>query len=173
MIKIILLTVSFLLSIQDVYSFKSKVFKENKIMLFSPVFLNPDAYSFEFGFLTMKRSGNYSYNAYAKAFIGGELNLEVKNLRAAALGAKVGVILPTQPWFPISLDVGMGFARTALQKNPWFGKNEENLGNKDMFLAELAVIYLHRKRLIYRVSYQTNNVDYFTRKIFLSIGGNY
>lgn len=147
--------------------------KTKRIVLFAPVFLNPDSFSFEIGFLTRKSISSYQYNAYAKAFLGGDITPGESEDRSSALGAKVGVLLPTQSWTPLLLDLGFGFAKTAYQQNPWFGKNEDNLNSKDMLLAEVGLMYVHKKSLIYRVSYQENNVDYFTREVFFSIGGTY
>jgi hypothetical protein len=152
---------------------KENIMQGKRILIFSPVFLNEDAYSIEFGFLGKKKLSTYNYNVFGRAFIAGETKFNTDKNRAAALGAKLGVFLPTQKWWPIFLELNFGFAKTSYQKRPWFGKKENNVFDKDMMLAEAGFIYQHKKKLIYRVAYQVSNLDYFEHEIFLSVGGSY
>lgn len=176
LLKITLLAI-LVISTTGVSAFVGKkfTFQKKRLLVFSPTLLNPDAYSIEFGFVTNKKIKklDYHYNAFAKAFVGGEAHFEQKDQRSGALGAKAGVFLPTQKWYPVFLEFAFGYAKTALHKDPWFGDKDDAVSRKDMFLLEGGLVLLHRKKVLYRLTYQLNNVDYFEREIFLSVGGNY
>ena len=150
------------------------ILPEKRVTIYTPHIFNPKYFAFEFGFVTKKKLGkSYNYNAFAKAFIAEEFYTTDSELRAGALGAKAGVYLLTQPWFPIFLEMGIGYAKTSLHKDPWLGDREDSIHSKDLLLAEAGLFYLHREKLIFRATYQANGVDYFTKKFFVSIGFNY
>lgn len=156
-------------------SFDDMVLKHKRVMYYTPHILNPKYFGFEFGFVTDKKikSWNYPYNAFAKILIAEDFYKYDPNLRAGALGFKVGIMLPIQPWIPVSLEMGIGYSKTSLQNDPWLGKDEDRLQNKDMFMAEAGLVWIFRRKLLFRLNYQYNNVVYFQRKLFFSIGSNF
>ncbi len=154
---------------------KKVMLLKNKIAFYTPHVINPKYFGFEIGYLLRKkiRSWSYPYDAYVEGYMVEESYTTDINLRAGALGAKAGVILPTQPWFPVYLQLTFGFAKTALHEDPWFGENEDTIQEKDMFLAEGGLIIRFKKRWLFRGTYQINNVDYFTKQAFFSMGLNF
>lgn len=156
-------------------SFDDVVLKNKRIMYYTPHILNPKYFGFEFGFVTDKKieSWNFPYNAFAKILLAEDFYKYDPNLRAGALGFKLGLMIPTQPWIPISLELAIGYAKTSLQKDPWLGEDEDRLQNKDLFMAEGGLVWIYNQKLLFRLNYQYNNVDYFVRKVFFSIGSNF
>ncbi len=152
-------------------STKELIFKEEKIFNFSPVLFNSKFFNFEFGYMTNKiiKRFNYSYNAYAQAFVAEESYATSEQLRAGALGFKGGVIMPLGPWYPVFLQAAIGYAKTALHKDPWFGQREKTNELSDMFLLEAGGLIAYGN-LLFRGMYQINNVKYFTRKTYFSLG---
>jgi len=144
-------------------------------MYYTPHIFNPKFFAFEFGFVTDKKikSWNYPYNAFAKILIAEDFYKFDPNLRAGALGFKAGIMIPTQPWLPISLELAIGYAKTSLQKDPWLGEDDDRIQNKDLLLAEGGLVWIYNGKILFRLNYQYNNVDYFKRKIFFSIGSNF
>ncbi len=141
--------------------------------MLAPPVVNKDYFLFEFGFLTEKefKPWAYKYNAYVTAGLFQDW-LNKDRLRAGALGAKGGVMLPTQPWIPLLFTGTVGFAKTALHKNPFFGKDTSSVAKKDMILLEAGFLY-HVDKYFIRLVYQRSNVKYFTRHHFLVFGVNY
>lgn len=170
-----LLIVLALSHITKLYAFipKPKIFQHKRIMLYTPHIFNPKFFSFEFGYVTKKEIKGYHYNAFAKALIAEEFYTTSSQLRAGALGAKAGVFLPTWPWIPLFVELAFGYAKTSLHKDPWLGKREDSLQTKSLLLLDGGISYLYKQKIIYRFSYQTNNNEYFTKKIFFSVGANY
>jgi len=153
---------------------KENLLNKNSIAVYTPHVINPKYFSFEFGFLSKKSisSINYAYRAFAEAFIAEESYTTDTNLRAAALGFKGGVILPTQPWIPLNIQFGFGYAKTALHESPWFGRRDESKTIKDMFLVEAGLLYQYKDYFL-RLIYQQNNLKFFTKKSFFSMGANF
>jgi hypothetical protein len=147
---------------------------KEKIFFYTPHLVNQKYFALEFGFQSLKKinSLNYPFNAFAKAFLAEEYYLINPNWRAGALGFKGGVMLPTQPWIPLSLVITGGYAKTALHEDPWFGKRAQSQETDDMFLIEGGLNILY-KDILLRYTYQLNTIDYFKRKSFLSIGVNF
>lgn len=144
-------------------------------MIYTPHLLNPKFFGFEFGFVTNKKIEriNYPYNAFAKITITEDFYEFDPDLRGGALGFKAGVLLPTQPWIPLSLELAIGYARTSLQKDPWLGDEEDSIRSDDLLLFEAGILYRMKEKLLFRFSYQFNNVEYFQRNFFFSIGYNF
>ncbi len=142
---------------------------------YTPHLINPKFFSIEIGFVTQKsiKRWNYPYHAFANLLIAEESYTTNDELRAGALGAKAGILLPTQPWIPLFVSSSFGFAKTALHHEPWFGKTEQTIEDKTLLLAEFGLLYRYGKKLLFKASYQFNTVDYFKRKTFLAIGLNF
>jgi hypothetical protein len=143
-----------------------------RLIILAPPIINPHNFSFEFGFLTQKKleSFNYHYNTFAKVFFAEEYNASEEDLRSAALGAKVGLLLPLTSWFPLFFELGFGYAKTVLHHRPWFGRKSQSRESKDMPLAEGGVLFVFTNGLLLRGTWQANNVDYFQKKFFFSFG---
>ncbi len=153
---------------------KTMLLDKEKVAFFAPNIINPKYFSFEFGFRSNKKIQrfHYPYNAVATAFVAEEAYTTDPSLRAGALGFKGGVILPTQPWVHFLLQFNLGYAKTALHEDPWFGKRDKSRSRKDQILIEAGAIYEY-KTIIFRFMYQESTVKYFTRKSFFSIGVNF
>ena len=153
---------------------ESEIMQGKRLTIYTPHIFNPKYFDFEFGLITKKRISSYHYNAFAKAFIAEEFyNTNDPELRAGALGIKMGIFLPTQKWFPLFLELGFGYAKTSLHKDPWLGDRDDSVATKSLLLAEGGLVYLHKKKILFRCVYQVNNIDYFDLKTFVSIGFNY
>jgi hypothetical protein len=168
------LTIIFIGSVKG-FAPRELTLQKKSLTIYTPHIINPKYFAFEIGYVTDKRFEfiNYSYNAFAKAFAAEEFYTTDTVLRAGALGAKAGVFLPTQPWFPIYLEMAFGYAKTSLHIDPWLGDRDNSVQTKSLLLAEGGVMYCHKKNFLVRVTYQVNNLKYFTKKIFFSIGFNY
>ncbi|MCO4793788.1 MAG: hypothetical protein KC493_08755 [Bacteriovoracaceae bacterium] len=151
------------------------VLKNKRIMFYTPHLFNPKFFGFEFGFVTDKKieAINYPYNTFAKILISEDFYRYDSTLRAGALGLKAGILLPTQPWIPLSLELAVGYAKTSLQEDPWLGEDEERIQSKDLMLAEAGIVFTYRKKVLFRLHHQFNNVNYFVRKTFFSVGSNF
>lgn len=151
---------------------KSVVFQEKFLALAALPLINKDYYSLEFGFLTKKKSWNYEYNAFVTATLIEDWLDQPGNLRAAALGFKGGVILPTQQKIPLYGMFALGFAKTVLHKNPLFGPEEQTIKKKDRLFVEASALYKLDNYLL-RMSYQKGTVRYFHRHFIISVGVTY
>ena len=153
---------------------KGMLIEKEKLIFFTPSIINPKYFAFEFGFRSHKKISrfHYPYNAFAEAFVAEETYTTAPDLRAGALGFKGGVILPTQPWVDFFLQFSLGYAKTALHEDPFFGKREKSHTIKDMFLVEAGAMYRY-KTLFLRFLYQESTVKYFTKKTFIGLGVNF
>ena len=149
------------------------VIPKSRILMLAPPIINKDYVLLEFGFVSEKsiKSWSYNYNAYVTASLFQD-SQNLDHLRAGALGFKAGVMLPTQPWVPLILTGALGFAKTALQKNPFLGKDGSSVSQKDMFLVEAGALYRIDKYFI-RFVHQRSNVKYFKRHNIFLFGVNY
>ena len=152
---------------------KALTLQKEKIVFYIPHLINPKYFGFEFGFLTHKKISSYHFNAFLRAFIAEESYTINNDLRAGALGAKGGVLFPTQPWIPIYIELGIGFAKTALHKDPWFGVKEKTVSSKHLLLAETGLMLRYNKKYLFRLTYQFNNVSYFERALSFGVGVNF
>jgi hypothetical protein len=145
-----------------------------KFFYYTPNMMNHNFTGYEFGFFTRKKIkwAGYPYNAFASFIINHEQYKDDRNLSAGALGFKGGVLLPTQPWIPFFLQLSVGFAKTALHKDPFFGKREQSIYTSDIFFYEFGAVCRYKK-IIIKLSYRDRTVDYFYKKLFLSIGVNF
>lgn len=150
------------------------ILPKGNLIIFAPPVINKDYFLVEFGFLTEKsiKSWSYKYNAYVTAAIFQDSMNNGHNLRAGALGFKGGVMLPTQPWIPLLFTGTFGFAKTALHKNPFFGKDDSSVSRKTMVFLEAGALY-HIDNYFLRFAYQRSNVKFFTRHSILMFGVNY
>lgn len=149
------------------------IFSKPNLIIFAPPIINKDYFLIEFGFISEKDiiSWNYKYNAYAAVTLFQD-SLDKKHLRAGALGFKGGVILPTQLWTPLFLTGALGFAKTALHKEPFFGREDSSTAQKDMIFLEIGALYKYDK-YFFVLNYQRSNVKYFTKHTNLMFGVNY
>lgn len=136
--------------------------------------INKDYFAFEFGFLSQKQiaSWNYDYRAYVGGTLFQDWEHQVENQRAGGLGFRAGVLLPTQPWVPLLITTTIGFSKTALNRQPFFGSSDNNISKKDMFSFEAGLLYQIDDYFI-RAVYQVSNVKYFTRHTILFFGVYY
>jgi hypothetical protein len=174
MLKPLIFSFIFLLSFSCLAGVNEFVFEPKTIAAIAPPVVNKDYFSFEFGFVAVKqiKPWEYGYNAYVTASIFQDSLRQVDHLRAGGLGFKAGVMLPTQPWVPLLFTVGLGYAKTALHRNPFLGREDQCVGRKDMFLVEPGALY-RIDRYFLRFAYQLSNVKYFHRHTFLMFGVNY
>ena len=144
----------------------------SRILTFAPHMINPNFFSFEFGYLIRKDSQriNYGYNAFAKAFISEEYYTQDEDLRGASLGVKGGILLPTQPWFPLYLEASFGYAKSTLHHRPWFGKRDNAQKVKNKGLIEIGAAYAIRNGFLLRATYHFNNLSYLNENFNLSVG---
>ena len=149
--------------------------QKKTVVVYTPHIFNPKYFSFELGFITRKKipTWDYTFNAFAKATISEEFFSSSSDLRAGALGVKTGVLLPTQPWIPFLIEIAIGYAKTSLHQDPWLGDRDDSVLSRDLFLAEVGGIYRFSSVLFIRVVHQFNNLDYFKRKSFFSVGFNF
>jgi len=161
----------FLGVLNQVHAFipKEKILKYERVFLVTPGFFNPKYFSIGFGFITQKKILTYHYNAYVIAFAAEESYTTHQELRAGALGGKGGVLLPVVPWVPIFLESAVGFAKTALHKDPWLGKSKDSIATRTQLLIQGGVLVRHRKMLFFS-NYQINNLNYFSKKLFVGVG---
>ena len=142
--------------------------------MIAPPGVNKDYFLFEFGFVNDKKikKWDYDYNVYVTASLFQDWADQKDKLRAGALGFKAGVFLPTQPWVPLLFTFTLGYAKTALHKNPFLGKDSSSAAQKDMMLAEAGFMYRYKKYFV-RPIYQISTVKYFNRNIIVMFGVNY
>lgn len=147
---------------------------KGNLLILAPPVINKDYFLLEFGFLTEKeiKPWNYKYNAYVTAALFQDSLDKEGHLKAGGLGFKGGVILPTQPWVPLYFTLTVGFAKTALHTNPFFGRDDESVSRRTMFLIESGALYRLDKYFL-RFAYQVSNVKYFKRHAILTFGVSY
>lgn len=145
------------------------------LIMFAPPGVNKKYFDLEFGFLTEKnfKSWNYDYNAYVTATLFQDSYKRNDNLKTAGLGFKGGVFLPTQKWVPLLATLSIGYAKTALHKNPIFGKEESSKDKKNMFLLEAGALYYIDKKYFIRYAYQLSNVKYIKTHSIIMLGVDY
>ncbi|MBF0208131.1 MAG: hypothetical protein HQK53_14730 [Oligoflexia bacterium] len=150
------------------------VLQKNRIAFLVPNISKPKYFGFEIGFITSKKinSINYPFNAFVKAYLAEESYSVQDDLRSSALGVKAGIISPTQSGVPVYVEIAGGFAKTTHQKDPWFGHKHDSFSRKILLLIEGGAMVRVKKNFLVRYTYQyhINNVKYFTRKNFISIG---
>ncbi|MBY0413363.1 MAG: hypothetical protein K2Q18_04330 [Bdellovibrionales bacterium] len=144
------------------------------LILFGPPGINKDYFLFEWGFVTEKKikTWDYKYNAYVTVTLFQDASGRNDNYKAGALGFKGGVFLPIQPWIPLLFSLNVGYAKTALHKDPFLGRDDSSLERKDMILAEAGLFY-RIDNFILRYSYQYSNIKYFKRHLLFTVGVNY
>lgn len=140
--------------------------------MIAPPIINKDYYSIEFGFVTPKSVKSYYYNAFVTAALFQDSLEQPDKLHAGGLGFKAGIMLPTQTYIPLLITMTGGFAKTALHKNPFFGREEQSVSRKSMLLAELGLLYRYDKYFL-RFAYQVSTVKYFKRHSLIMFGVNY
>lgn len=147
--------------------------KGNYATLALPV-INKDYLAFEFGFLTEKKikAWNYEYNAYFGGTLFQDWEHQKENQRAGGLGFRGGVILPFQPWIPLLFTTTIGFSKTVLHRDPFFGNSKKNISKKDMYSFEVGLLYRIDEYFI-RAAYQVSNVKYVTRNSIFFFGVYY
>lgn len=154
-------------------SIEEETFKNKKFFLYSPEMLNPKTFNLSFSYLIEKKIfKKYKFNAFAGIFIAQEEDKFQEGLKAGALGFKGGVIIPTQKWLPIYLITNLGYAKTTLQQNPWFGTREQSTFIKDMFLLEGGFL-IKWNNILLTYKTQINNIKYFKNHNFISLGASF
>ncbi len=146
----------------------------DNIFYYSPDIVNDKYTGYELGFISNKKIKklDYNYYAFASFIVMNEQYRPDDNLSAGALGFKGGVLLPTQPWVHLYLHLAVGFAKTSLQHDPFFGKTEQSLSSEDMFYYECGVV-IRQKQFLAKVVFQDRSVDYFYRDVIFSLGVNF
>lgn len=172
--RIFIIIISFCISVSSFAGSNEFVLPKGNIVMLAPPVVNKDYFLLEFGFVTGKeiKSWSYKYNAYVTAALFQDWKDTEGKLRAGALGFKGGVMLPTQPWIPFLITGTFGFAKTALHKNPFLGRDESSVAQKTMILLEAGALYHYDKYFI-RYAYQRSNVKYFSRYHIFMFGVNY
>ncbi len=144
---------------------------------------NNDVYAIEFGFIGKKKLEKYNfvYNSLVTPFmleqkitntdIGITTN-STNSLKSAILGVKAGLLIPTNPYLGLSIYSVLGYAKSSVAKDPWFGKNEQQLKKRDVFLLEYGLIF-HHDRYLLRTTFIHSNLKYYNKKLQLSIGINF
>lgn len=112
------------------------------------------------------------YNAFVNASLFEDWKGRSDNLHAGALGFKGGVMFPLLKNQPLFYRVAGGFAKSVLHKNPVFGKDEQSVSKKNLFLFEAGAVYRFDPVFV-GLTYQRTNVKFFSRNLFLSVGVNY
>ena len=150
------------------------VLHKGHLVIFGPPVINKEYFLIEYGFIREKsvKSWGYRYNAYVTGTLFQDHQGQ-GHIRAGALGFKAGVILPTQPWVPFLLAATLGFAKTALQRNPFLGKDGSSIAQKDMIFLEAGAIYRINENYFVRFAHQRSTVKYFKRHNILMFGVNY
>lgn len=175
-IGLLTLLITTLLSFEAFADTKEFVIPSSHMIALAPPFVNKDFYLLEFGFVSEKKikfkTWTYPYDAYVTATLSEDWLDQKDRLRAGGLGFKAGVMLPTQPWIPLLFTTTLGFAKTALNRQPLIGNESQNVDKKDMFLIEGGALYRYDKYYL-RFAYQLSNVKYFKRKTFFMLGVNY
>lgn len=149
------------------------VFHKKVLLIAAPPVINKDYYGIEFGFVTEKKVKNYKYNAFVAATLFEDWKKQSGNLRAGALGFKGGIMMPTQNWIPLLWTFSGGFAKTALHKDPFFGKNDGSKQKKDMLFLETGLIYHFDDKYFIRGQYRIGTVKYFKTHTIFAFGVNY
>jgi len=149
------------------------LFKEGALVNFAPPVINKNYYLFEYGFIVRKEISKwkYGYNAFVNASLWEDWKNRSDNLHAGALGFKAGVLFPLLSK-PLFYRVAGGFAKSVLHKNPIFGKDDQSVSKKTLLLFEAGLVYKFDKTYV-SATFQQNNVKFFKRHIFLSVGVNY
>lgn len=168
-IHIILFIFSYTLHANDAVSISKPYYWK-----ITPPAINGSHMAIETGFITQKKyeKFNYDYNAFVGAFLARETYIANHQLKTAELGFKGGLLFPVVPIIPIFLQGNAGYAKTAFQEDPIFGKSKQTISKKDMFFYELGSLY-HFERFFLNALYQKNNLNTVEQSYFLSIGGTF
>ncbi|MBF0300872.1 MAG: hypothetical protein HQK51_19340, partial [Oligoflexia bacterium] len=153
---------------------EKQILKNKNIILLAPSLIHKHHDEFTIGFITQKsnQSKSYFFNAFVTFFIADDRYQDDPLLKTGVLGFKGGLLLPTNPWVPLLLNLSFGFAKTAVQKDPWFGKKSQTEKKKDMLLLEGGFLY-HYKIFFVNGVYQAHNLKTMSQKIILSAGVNF
>ncbi len=163
---------TFFVAFNPCYAKSEALLKKGSLIRLAPPIINKDYFLLEYGFIIEKSAHKYDYNAYVTASLFEEYPDRSDRLKSGALGIKAGVLLPIYVTFPLSLQLGGGYAKSVLHPNPIFGKNEQTASKNNMLLLEAGLHYrIHRYSI--NVTYQRNTIDYFSRKVFVAFGVNY
>lgn len=156
------------------WAFQDKSLEKDLLITLAPAQLNSHSFMFEFGYVIPKQlqKVNYHYNAYVVGILKNESEKD-SNIKSAGLGAKGGVILPTQIWLPLLFQIAGGYAKTTRQEDPWFGKNDQSLSRRDLFFVEIGLLYTIDKRYLLKFSYEIDSNKNFKNKRFFSFGVNF
>ncbi|MBF0360638.1 MAG: hypothetical protein HQK49_06490 [Oligoflexia bacterium] len=155
-------------------STETQILKNKGILLLTSSLINKRHDELAIGFLTHKSifEKKYFFNAFATAFISNDRDQDNSALRTGALGFKGGLFLPTNPWFPLMVQLSLGFAKTAYQEDPWFGRKSQTLIQKDMLLAEAGFLYSYHKFFLSCI-YQVHNIKTMPKRIMVFVGVNF
>ncbi|MBT3584733.1 MAG: hypothetical protein HN509_07490 [Halobacteriovoraceae bacterium] len=156
-ILIVLLLSGPLLASESKIEFKSLSTKKDKLLIFYPPYANKDFFELEVGFKGDKKAWNYPYHSFVSAFLFeksikfSDTNVSTnhpefsvngaKKIKAAALGVKAGLILPTNPWFPLFAVSSLGLGKTVLHQDPWAGRNDGLVSEERLYQLELGLMY--------------------------------
>ncbi|AUN98792.1 hypothetical protein C0V70_11910 [Bacteriovorax stolpii] len=175
LLKLLLLSSLFINSVAMADELDDMDMPKGTLLMLAPPVVNKKYFNLEFGFLTEKefKPWSYEYNAYVTAAVFQDSYKRNDNLKTAGLGFKGGVFLPTQKWVPLLATLSIGYAKTALHKNPIFGKEESSKDKKNMFLLEVGALYYIDKKYFIRYAYQLSNVKYIKTHSIIMLGVDY
>lgn len=157
-----------------------KVLIEGNLIAFvSGSMTDPKFIGGEFGVIHQKKVLDRSIYPYVAAFLYHKKVAQEEfpesndnNLFGGAMGAKAGILVPTSTQYGFSLMLLLGGAKTAVQKNPWFGRVENNVDEGTLYLVEPGLLY-HYKHFIFRLSYMVTSMKYIRSTGNISIGVNF
>ncbi len=145
------------------------------LIMLAPPGVNKDYFDLELGFVTDKefKPWSYEYNAYVTASLFQDSYKRSDKYKAAGLGFKGGLFLPTQKWVPFMATVSVGYAKAVLHKNPIFGREPSSKEKKNMLLIEAGGLFHINKTYFVRYSYQLSNVKFFKTHALIMLGVTY
>jgi hypothetical protein len=151
-----------------------QVFQKDSLWRLTPPLANENYLGLELGFLTKKDIKYFElpYNAFASGVLLHNKYDKDKNLKTAALGFKGGVFLPTNPWWPLLLQLNVGYAKTTFQHDPWFGRNIQAIRRADMLLFDMGPVFRYDRYFISAI-YEFHNIKTIENHFLISIGGNF
>lgn len=153
---------------------KEFLLNEGRLLIIAPPVINKNYFLSEFGYVIQKKimKFDYSYNAYVDVALFEDWLNQKDNQKAAALGFKGGVILPTQHELPFLATITLGYAKSILHPSPIFGREDAITSKHEMVFFELGALY-HYQNYFLKLTYQKSNVQFFKRHTFLALGVNY
>ncbi len=158
----------------ETFAFQGRELPNEFLAWYAPAQINSHSFHFEFGYTVPKTISkyNYHYNAFVEGLVKGE-SYPNSDIKSAALGGKGGVLLPTQNYLPLSMQIAAGYAKAVHQRDPWFGKNEDTIARKNIIFLEIGLVYIWQKKYLLKYNYELYSNKIFQHKNFFSLGINF